>query len=174
MVKSILVANDGSGCAERAVRFAGDLAAACGARLVIVHAYQDSVPDELRHMVEVEHLSEPPAKETTLGRTGSAAISALSAEARAETAAERRAAEAVGHRIVEEAARAARERGAKEVVSFNEHGKPADVILDIARREEVDMIVMGRRGLSDLAGLLLGSVTHKVMHLADCACTTIR
>jgi chaperonin GroEL len=37
-----------------------------------------------------------------------------------------------------------------------------------------DMIVMGRRGLSDLQGLLMGSVSHKVSHLADCACLTVK
>jgi len=174
MVKSILVASDGSDCAERAVRFAGDLAGACGARLLIVHAYQDSVPDELRRMVEVEHLSEPRALDAKTGRVGPAAVSALAAETRANVGAERRAAEAVGQRIVEEAAVIARQSAAKEVETFSEHGSPADVILDIARRESVEMIVMGRRGLSDLEGLLLGSVSHKVMHLSDCACTTVK
>lgn len=172
MVKNILVASDGSDCADRAVRFAGALAAACRARLMVVHAYQDSVPDELRRMVELEHLSELPAPEP--GRIGPAAVSALAAETRAEVAAERQAAEAVGHKIAEDAAAVARECGAKEVAAFSEHGRPADVILEIARREGADMIVMGRRGLSHIEGLLLGSVSHKVMHLTDCACTTVK
>ena len=37
-----------------------------------------------------------------------------------------------------------------------------------------DLIVMGRRGLGDLGGLLMGSVSHKVCHLADCACLTVK
>jgi nucleotide-binding universal stress UspA family protein len=45
---------------------------------------------------------------------------------------------------------------------------PAKLILDEAASFQADLIVMGSRGLSDWSGLLLGSVTHKVMHLATC------
>jgi nucleotide-binding universal stress UspA family protein len=43
---------------------------------------------------------------------------------------------------------------------------PAHEILKAAEPFQADLIVMGSRGLSDLAGLLVGSVTHKVLHLA--------
>jgi nucleotide-binding universal stress UspA family protein len=36
-----------------------------------------------------------------------------------------------------------------------------------AQRHDVKVIVMGSRGRSDLAGLVLGSTAHKVIHLAD-------
>jgi nucleotide-binding universal stress UspA family protein len=42
----------------------------------------------------------------------------------------------------------------------------ADIVHD-AREHDVDVIVMGSRGLTDLAGLVLGSTAHKVIHLAD-------
>ena len=45
-------------------------------------------------------------------------------------------------------------------------GHAAKAILDAAETEHADVIVMGSRGLSDLAGLLLGSVTHKVIQLS--------
>jgi nucleotide-binding universal stress UspA family protein len=40
-------------------------------------------------------------------------------------------------------------------------------IVDDAIEHGVDVIVMGSRGRTDLAGLILGSTAHKVIHLAD-------
>ncbi len=47
------------------------------------------------------------------------------------------------------------------------YGHTAREIVGQARDEGADLIVMGSRGLSDVAGLLLGSVAHKVLQLAD-------
>jgi len=46
-------------------------------------------------------------------------------------------------------------------------GYAARSIVDDAIEHDVDVIVMGSRGRGDLAGLLLGSTAHKVIHLAD-------
>ncbi|MGO9077497.1 MAG: universal stress protein [Streptosporangiaceae bacterium] len=46
-------------------------------------------------------------------------------------------------------------------------GYAAREIVDEARKLDVDVIIMGSRGRGDLAGLLLGSTAHKVIHLAD-------
>ena len=40
-------------------------------------------------------------------------------------------------------------------------------IVDDAIQHGADVIVMGSRGRGDLAGLILGSTAHKVIHLAD-------
>jgi nucleotide-binding universal stress UspA family protein len=40
-------------------------------------------------------------------------------------------------------------------------------IVDDAIEHDVDVIVMGSRGRGDLAGLVLGSTTHRVIHLTD-------
>ena len=55
------------------------------------------------------------------------------------------------------------------------HGEDRNTIFGYAARElvndaievDADVIVMGSRGRSDIAGLLLGSTAHKVIHLSD-------
>jgi nucleotide-binding universal stress UspA family protein len=46
-------------------------------------------------------------------------------------------------------------------------GDPGEVIALYAKEKGCDQIVMGTRGRGELAGLLLGSVAWKVMHLAE-------
>jgi nucleotide-binding universal stress UspA family protein len=48
-------------------------------------------------------------------------------------------------------------------------GQVADEIVETAALRGANLIVMGSRGLSDVAGLFLGSVTHKVLRLAHVA-----
>jgi nucleotide-binding universal stress UspA family protein len=47
------------------------------------------------------------------------------------------------------------------------HGTVAQALVDTARDHKADTIVVGSRGLTDLAGMVLGSVAHKVIHLSD-------
>ena len=47
-------------------------------------------------------------------------------------------------------------------------GPPAEAILNLAEVREIDLIIMGTRGLSRLAGVLLGSQSQKVISHADC------
>ncbi len=47
-------------------------------------------------------------------------------------------------------------------------GDAATAILEVAARTNADAIVLGRRGRGQLAGLLLGSVSLKVVTLAPC------
>jgi nucleotide-binding universal stress UspA family protein len=47
-------------------------------------------------------------------------------------------------------------------------GRVAEEIIDVAAFYDVQLIVMGSKGESDLRGLLLGSTTHRVLQLAPC------
>ena len=45
-----------------------------------------------------------------------------------------------------------------------DEGIPSDVICYHAKTENVDMVIMGSRGLSGVKGFLLGSVSHNVVN----------
>jgi nucleotide-binding universal stress UspA family protein len=53
-------------------------------------------------------------------------------------------------------------------------GHVARNIADTAKEMGSDLIIMGSRGLSDVQGILLGSVTHKVMQLTHTAVLVTR
>lgn len=75
------------------------------------------------------------------------------------------------HREAGEAALAsARARVEAAGLSCSAHvlvGETAPTIVDFAREKRCTLIVMGARGLGSVAGVLLGSVTNRVVHLTD-------
>lgn len=44
----------------------------------------------------------------------------------------------------------------------------AHMIAETAREEKADLVVVGTRGHAPIAGLLLGSVTQRLLHIAPC------
>ena len=45
-----------------------------------------------------------------------------------------------------------------------ERGRPSDIIMNVARTENVGLIVMGSRGLGGITGSILGSTSQAVVH----------
>jgi nucleotide-binding universal stress UspA family protein len=81
-----------------------------------------------------------------------------------------------GAELVDDTVRTLKNGGvsARGEVATAVYGRAARVILEAANDARADMVVMGSRGLSDLAGLVMGSVTHKVLHLARCPVLVVR
>jgi|SRR5581483_7118223 nucleotide-binding universal stress UspA family protein len=74
---------------------------------------------------------------------------------------------AQGNEIAEQAAEQLRAAGLDPHIEVLE-GPPADAILRVAQVRQVDLIVMGSRGLGNAAALFLGSVSYKVLQDATC------
>lgn len=136
--RNVVVGTDGSTTAERAVRHAGALAGAAGARLFVVTAYEPqgdaeanraAAPADLRWMLTDRNLAEDVAR---------------------------------GGREV------AKEAGAARVAVESEPGDPAAVLIEAAERVGADLIVVGSHGLTSSAHFLLGSVASSVSHHAPC------
>ena len=61
-----------------------------------------------------------------------------------------------------------------EKEAFSETGSPAVVILDFATTNEMDMIVMGSRGLGVVKGVLLGSVSQYIVEQSKCPVLVVK
>ena len=146
----ILHPTDGSEGARRALDYAADLARDKRSRLLVLHVQQRHgrplISTEMKEFERIEQL-----------RVTEAEVLRQKAED-----------------LVAEAARAASAKGAPNVETMVVEGDPAGEIIEAAKVQQANMIVMGNRGLGDLQGLLLGSVSHKVAHLAPCTCVIVR
>ena len=58
--------------------------------------------------------------------------------------------------------------------SFSDTGSPAVVILDFAESNDIDLIVMGSRGLGVVKGVLLGSVSQYVVEQSKCPVLVVK
>lgn len=146
MFQSLLVPLDGSEHSRLALRVACKLAHEADGRLILLH-----IPEALEHeTLLVWGLGAVPLEATLKKR------------------------EKVGRELLDKATEEAKGLGAQEVEAVIGKGDPALCILDQARQHRVDAIVLGSRGLGNLQGLMMGSVSHKVSHAAPCSVITVR
>lgn len=141
-MERILLAVDGSEHAQRAARVAGELSKGLGATVDVVNV----VPE--RRMVPGDAMVDRGSLEHVYGT-------------------ERDLLRQAGQRVVDQAARIVRDAGG----SVNDEavlvGDAAHRIAEQAEASNVDCIVLGRRGLGDIGGLFMGSVSHKVGNLTQ-------
>lgn len=56
----------------------------------------------------------------------------------------------------------------KNIDSLVMIGKPGEVIVDVAEKNNSDLIIIGSRGLGSVKGFLMGSVSNYVLHHSKC------
>jgi len=145
MFKTILVAVDGSSNSQRAVRAAAELGKCHGAALILLHVIPDEpLPRELAKMIASGEIT-----------ASHMALLKDSAEI-----------------ILQEAQEVLRAAGVTEDKSEYIHGDPAFQIIEYAQANQVDLIVIGHRGLGAQI-TMLGSVTRKLVNITRISCLII-
>jgi len=76
--------------------------------------------------------------------------------------------------IVSEANEIASDAGIRNIKTAVREGKPARTIIDYAKNNKIDLIMVGSRGVGEIEATLLGSVSQKVSLLADCTVMIVR
>jgi nucleotide-binding universal stress UspA family protein len=145
MFGRIVVGTDGSETAAKAVGEAAELAAAVGATVDIVSAYEPVPESRLREEAE----GAPADISWALGPREDVDATLAAAGKIAES------------------------KGVTFKVHPRQ-GDPADAILDVAEEQNADLIVVGNKGMTGAKRFLLGSVPNKVSHHAPCSVLIVR
>lgn len=134
MFKKILVAVDGSESGHNALKAAIEMQKAFDAELLVLTVYRE------HEMWE-------------------ASVSWVNQELTSSTDA---AMQSFSKEVAEKSKEFAKEQGVKNVRAFYKGGGPARTIVKFAEDHDVNLIVLGSRGMTDSERYLLGSVSHKV------------
>jgi nucleotide-binding universal stress UspA family protein len=147
MSKTIVVPIDGSESALQALDVAAELAPSEDDKIILLTVIGNKdVPKELQRYLEVEHVKGPPEWEYD---------------------------QLIGTGIMDEGKKRLHDQDIHHMTTLVERGDPAKMIATTANQHSADMIVMGNRGLGNVTGLVFGSVSRKVNHLAGCTVVTV-
>ena len=147
-MKKILIATDGSDDSAKALAFGSDLAIKYGAEILLVHVVAKmKVPENIMEYISSEKIEDSP---------GSVFL------------------ELEGKKIVDKCELECVDGGVERVRPIVVKGDPAIEILKIATENGVDAIILSSREEDALLGRLLGSVTRKVLHAAQCTCIIVK
>ncbi len=147
MFKNILVAVDGSTAATRALESAIQISDKFGAGLHLLHVVREmQMPLNPGLM---ERYEEVQRQRHDLLRSA-------------------------GEEILNQAKRMAQSKGIDSVESDIGSGDPATAIVDYADNKQIDLIVIGNRGLGQVHSMLMGSVSRKVSNIAKAACLIVK
>jgi nucleotide-binding universal stress UspA family protein len=177
MIRTIVVAFDGSDHAKKALALAAEIGAKFDARLVVLHALlRDASSETLRKLALKRALTKEQREllDNYEIDIQSAMATAGMAGSYGPIPAPRELLEPIGRQVLARAEEAAKAAGVKKVATALTDGDPGDAIVEHAKREKADLIVMGTRGFGEFKGMLLGSVSHKVSARAPCAVLTVK
>lgn len=146
--RPVVIGVDESPGADAALRFAADTAAATGARLIVVSGYQPALLQVWTGIVATTVDAQPDPGYVADSRS-------------------------VAEKVTAAAARVARTSyPGLDVTEQVGHGSAAAVITAATYR--AGLAVVGSRGRGGFTGLLLGSVSHRVLHTALCPVAVVR
>jgi nucleotide-binding universal stress UspA family protein len=175
---TILVPTDGSTNAEAALDVALDLAEKHGGQIKLLHVLlRDKEPFELLRLPALATAADDVAATLrTLARgpvTPRSASDILAHPNRPERPVPEPVLRAIATRVLNLASRRAESRGiAAEVLAIAD-GPAAAAIVATARREGIETIVMGTRGLRQIESVAFGSVSQEICLTAPCTCIAV-
>ena len=173
MIKKILVPIDGSAHSIKAIELASSLASRYDAEIVLLHVLlRGHMPEGIRRAMEVEVPRGTGTGADNLVNYPQAIMARVKNKKETQLTVDELG--FIGGKILAGVTVLCRENGVKKISQNIEEGNPVEIIVNLANSAEVDLIVMGSRGLSSLKGMLMGSVSHKVNYLSPCTCVTVK
>ena len=174
MFKNVLVATDGSDHANKAVDVAIDMAGKHGAALTVLSVIESgALTEDAKRLAAEKEVDMNPVLDIPDLASISPNAAAILPNVE-DILATGRIKAALAEAVMEEARDRAGVALGAEIRGRTESGDAAEEILKVAEGDAADLVVMGCRGLGALKSLLVGSVSQKVSHLANCTCITVK